>query len=264
MSLIKYEKRDKIAYISYNRPEKMNSLSPEMLNELAGVWLEFREDDDLWVAILSGEGKAFCAGADFSGFGAFDSYPLLKDPMPTTPVNSSPAWLGSPNRYGITKPIIGAIHGYALGGGMWLALETDIRVATADALFGMPEPKFGNATKVAIQFLYQVSPAIAHELLYLGDRISAQRAYEVGLINKVVANRDEAMSTAQEIADKLCQNGPLAVRAMKESIMRWRNWIFQGQFTFMEYICGPSWKSKDCEEGRKAFLEKRKPVWKAE
>lgn len=262
MSLIKYEKKDKIAYISYNRPEKMNSLSPEMLNELAHVWLDFRDDEDLWVAVLSGEGKAFCTGADFAGFGAFDSYPLLKDPVPPTPVNTSPALLGSPNRYGITKPVIGAIHRYALGGGMWLALETDIRIATEDAVFGMPEPKFGNATKIALPLLYHVSPAIAHEILYLGDRMTAQRAYEVGLINKVVSDREEALSAATEVAERICQNGPLAVRTMKEAIMRWRNWIFQGQYSFMEYICDASWDSEDFEEGRKAFLEKRKPVWK--
>jgi len=261
MSLINYEKRDKIAYISYNRPEKMNSLSPEMLNELAQVWLDFRADDSLWVAVLSGEGKAFCTGADFAGFGAFDSYPLLQDPTPPTPVSTSPAILASPNRYGITKPVIGAIHRYALGGGLWLALETDIRIATEDTLFGFPEPKFGNATKIALPLLYEVSPAIAYEILYLGDRITAKRAYEVGLINRVVSDRDELMSTATEIAEKICQNGPLAVRTMKEAIMRWRNWMYQGQQVFMEYICSPSWTSEEFEEGRQAFLEKRKPVW---
>ena len=262
MSLINYEKQNRIAYISYNRPEKMNSLNPEMLNELAQVWLDFRDDENLWVAVLSGEGKAFCAGADFADFGAFDSYPLLKDPVPSTPVNTSPALLASPNRYGITKPVIGAIHRYALGGGMWLALETDIRIATEDAVFGMPEPKFGNATKIALPLLYYVSPAIANEILFLGDRMTAQRAYEVGLINKIVSDRDEALSAATEIAEKICQNGPLAVRTMKEAIMRWRNWLFQGQYTFMEYICDSSWKSEDFEEGREAFLEKRKPEWK--
>ena len=262
MPLVKYGKIGKIAYISFNRPEKLNSLNPEMLNELAHIWIDFREDDDLWVAILSGEGKAFCTGADFAKFGEFDSYPILKDPTPPTPVSTSPAILGSPNRYGVTKPIIGAIHRYALGGGMWLALETDIRIATEDTLFGLPEPKYGNATKIALPLLYHVSPAVAHEILFIGDNLTATRAYELGLINKIVSDREDLMTAATEMAERICENGPIAVRTMKEAISRWRNLIFQNQYSFMEYICGPSWTSEDFEEGRRAFLEKRKPSWK--
>lgn len=262
MSLVNYEKKEKIAYISLNRPEKLNSLNPELLNELAHVWIDFKDDESLWVAILSGEGKAFCTGADFAKFGAFDSYPTLKDPTPPTPVSTSPAILASPNRYGVTKPVIGAIHRYALGGGFWVALETDIRIATEDTLFGFPEPKFGNAIKLALPFLTCTSPALAYELLYVGDRITAQRAYEGGLINKVVPNREELMPAATAIAERICENGPLAVRTMKEAIMRWRTLTFQNMYTLMEYICKPSWESEDFEEGRKAFLEKRKPVWK--
>jgi len=262
MSLVNYKKKGKIAYISLNRPEKLNSLDPELLNELAYVWIDFRDDENLWVAILSGEGKAFCTGADFAKFGAFDSYPILKDPTPPTPVSTSPAILASPNRYGVTKPVIGAIHRYALGGGLWVALETDIRIATEDTLFGFPEAKFGNAVKIALHMIYNVNPALAYELLFVADHITAKRAYEAGLINKIVPTKDDLLPAARAIAERICENSPLAVRTMKEAMMRWRALVFQNMGTFMEYICKPSWESDDFEEGRKAFLEKRKPVWK--
>ena len=240
----------------------MNSLNPELLNELAKIWIDFRDDKQLWVAILSGSGKAFCTGADFAKFGEFDLYPILKESVPATPVNTSPAILASPFRYGITKPVIGAIHRYALGGGFWLALETDIRIATEDTKFGFPEARFGNAVKIALHMLYNVNPALIHELLYLAENITAKRAYETGLINKVVDTHDDLMPAAIAVAERICENSPLAVMTMKEAMLRWRELIFQNMGTFMEYICKPSWESADFEEGRKAFLEKRKPAWK--
>ena len=262
MSLVKYEKKGKIAYITLNRPDKLNSLNPELTNELANAWIDFRDDDNLWVAILSGEGRAFCAGADFTTLGTLSSYPILSEPHSPTPVSSSPALLSSPNRYGLTKPVIGALHGYVLGGGLWLALETDIKIATGDAVFGFPEVKFGNAIKCTLPFLYYTFPALAYELMFIGDRITAQRAYEGGLINNIVSTHEDLMPAATAMAERICENSPMAVRAMKEAIIRWRASSFQSMNTFMEYVCRSSWESEDFEEGRRAFLEKRKPVWK--
>lgn len=262
MALVDYQKQGKIAYIALNRPEKLNSLNLELMNELAHIWVDFRDDNNLWVAILSGKGRAFCTGADFATLGSFSDYPLLSVPTRPNPVNTSPALLASPNRYGVTKPVIGAIHGYALGGGMWLALETDIKIVVENTWFGIPEPRFGNAAKIALPFLYYTTPAIAYELLLIGDRITAQRAYQAGLINKLVADQEQLIPAATAMAERICENSPLAVAKTKESILRWRESIFQQMYTFMEYIAGPSWESEDFEEGRKAFLEKRKPVWR--
>ena len=262
MALVLYEKKGKIAYITLNRPEKMNSLNAEMINELAQAWVDFRDDRELWVAVLSGAGRAFCAGGDLSSLGSFKDYPILNDPVPPNPVNRSPALLSNPSRYGVTKPVIGAIHGYALGGGLWLALETDIKIAVEDTLFGTPGPRFGNTTKIALHLLYYTTPALASELLYLGDHISAGRALEAGLINRTVPSRDDLMPAAAALAERICENSPLAVSRMKEAILRWRSLGFQTMSTFMEYIAGPLSESEDFKEGRNAFVEKRKPVWK--
>lgn len=255
MSLVLYEKKGKVAYITLNRPDKMNALSQELCDELEKAWLDFRDDDELWVAILSGNGKAFCAGADLSGGRR------KRQIASASWLSSSPALRSVPTNYDIWKPIIGALHGYVLGAGLWLAMGCDLRIAAEDAEFGAPEPLWNIPTTVSAPFLYYMAPTLAHEILLVGDRISAQRAYQGCLVNKVVT-REEVMPACIAMAERLCENGPMAVRAMKEVLLRGRDLDYAGKMALTEHVFGRVRLSQDWLEGRHAFAEKRKPVWK--
>jgi len=241
-----YEKKGKIAYVTLNRPEKMNALNTELLYELSETWVDFRDDDNLWVAILTGAGKAFCVGAD---------YQSMNDPGFTTTAIENPA------HHQIWKPIICAINGHALGRGMGLALGCDIRIAAEAAEFGCPEPRFGTVTRVDI-FEPYLPRGIAGELLLIGESIHAQRAYELNLVNKVVP-QEELLSKAAAIAERLCENAPLAVRGIKEMLTKNQDLSRSAVDELFEIIKARIRKSEDREEGMNAFKEKRKPRWQA-
>jgi len=259
MSFVLYEKKDKIAYITLNRPEKFNSLNPDLISELTDVWIDFRDDDSLWVAIITGKGRAFCAGADIGGLDeAGFSAPGKERP---SFISTSSALLSTPTRYGIWKPIIAALNGYVLGAGLWLALGCDIRIAAADAVFGLPEPRVGIPTTMAALMRYFMPRGIAYEMLLVGDRINAQRAYEVGIVNKVVPN-EELIDAATALAERICENAPLAVRAMKEVLERGKDMDYDGALALTEHVFAAALNSEDRKEGIRAFKEKRKPEWK--
>jgi enoyl-CoA hydratase/carnithine racemase len=239
-----YEKKGKIAYVTLNRPEKMNALSTELIHELSRTWVDFRDDDHLWVAILTAAGKAFCVGAD---------YQSVDDPeFTTTPIET-------PSYHQIWKPVICAINGQALGRGMGLALGCDIRVASEAAQFGCPEPKFGTVTRVDI-FEPYLPRGIASEVLLMGDSISAQRAYELNLINRVVP-QEKLVHEATAIAERLCENAPLAVRGIKEMLARNKDLNRTEADALFETVKDRVRSSEDRKEGMNAFKEKRKPRW---
>ena len=239
-----YEKKGKIAYVTLNRPEKMNALNTELIHELSETWVDFRDDDNLWVAILTGAGKAFCVGAD---------YQSINDPgFTTTPIEN-------PSHHQIWKPVICAINGHALGRGMGLALGCDIRVAAEAAQFGCPEPKFGTVTRVDI-FEPYLPRGMASELLLIGDSISAQRAYELNLVNKVVP-QEQLLNKATAIAERLCENAPLAVRGIKEMLTKNKDLSRTEADELFETIKARVRSSEDRKEGMNAFKEKRKPRW---
>lgn len=244
MSLHIYEKKGRIAYITLNRPEKMNALNTTLIYEMSEIWKDFRDDDNVWVGILTGAGKAFCVGAD---------YQSIEEPgFTTTPIEN-------PSYHNVYKPIICAINGHALGRGLGLALGCDIRISVEDAEFGCPEPKFGTVTRVDI-FEPFIPRGIAYELLITGDRINAKRAYEIFLINKVVL-REKLLDEAISLAERLCENAPLAVRGIKEMLCKNRL-LRQNEINdLFESIKNRIRGSKDYEEGIKAFMEKRKPIW---
>ncbi|MFH1481456.1 MAG: enoyl-CoA hydratase-related protein [Pseudomonadota bacterium] len=252
MSDVIYEKHGHIAHIKLNRPERLNALSRSLAKELAKIWIDFRDDSDLWVAVLSGVGKSFCSGADIEGLQTktweFRQSLIFGDDSL------------SPNTYQVWKPIIAAVHRHVYGGGMWLALECDIRIATPDALFGLPEAK----VNIPVMFTAFISrflpPGIAAELLFRGNSIDANRAYELGLINKIV-EKEELMSTAVTWAEELCDNGPLSVKAMKEIFYRTRDMDHAGALALTEHLVTPVFRSDDFQEAKKAFKEKRKPQW---
>jgi E-phenylitaconyl-CoA hydratase len=248
-----FEVREKIATITINRPEAMNAMDPETYQQLSEAWIEVRDNPDIWVAMITGAGdKAFSAGAD------------LKKTIPRQPE----AWefwqtQAEPilNRgLEVWKPIVAAVNGYCLAGGMTLLLATDIRIAAEHATFGLSEvkrgilPGNGGTQRTIRQFPY----AIAMELLLLGDRIDAHTAHRFGLVNAVVP-REQLMATAEEYARRLCANAPLAVRAIKELAVRSLSLPLHEGLRLEQAIGAALRRTEDAKEGPRAFAEKRPP-----
>lgn len=255
MKLI-YEVKDRIAYITFNRPEAMNAMDPEVYSLLSEAWIDVRDNPDIWVAIITGAGeRAFTAGAD------------LKTAIPQEREKAD-FWLTQKgmilNRgLEVWKPIIAAVNGYCLAGGMTLLFATDIRLAAEHAVFEISEVKRGilpgnGGTQRALK---QLPYAIAMEMLLLGRRITAQEALAYGLINRIVPMKD-LLTTAEEYAHKLCENGPLSLRAIKELAIRSQSLPLEDgirlETAFQEYLR----TTEDAKEGPRAFAEKRKPEYK--
>ena len=187
LELVDYRREDAIARVTLNRPEKLNAMNAQMHEELGRVWKDFRDDPALRVAILSGNGRCFSAGSDLS-FGAPKSRYRYTGEFPAIT-----------QTHGVYKPIVAAMHSHVVGYGLWIALDADIRIASDDASFWLPEPQWGIAT-IPAAWLPRLMPwAIAAELLLMAERIDAQRAYQVGLVNKVVAS-DQLMAEAERAA----------------------------------------------------------------
>ncbi|MBI3931243.1 MAG: enoyl-CoA hydratase/isomerase family protein [Chloroflexi bacterium] len=243
---VDYQKEGRIAIFTINRPEAMNSLNAEAHRELSEAMIDFQNDNDLWVGIITGAGeKAFCAGQDIRGGGA-----------------------GSMAAYNLAdkiwKPFIAAINGYALGGGLEIALTCDIRIAAENARLGLPEVLRGmNAGAGGMQRLSRFIPrAIVSWMVLSGQQIDAQEAYRIGLVNKVVP-LEQLMSTARELAETICQAAPLATRIGKEVIIRGYDMTLEQSLQLQRDVASRHGGAEDRMEGVKAFAEKRKPVWQA-
>jgi len=253
MSQVLYRKEGRIAYISLNNPQSLNAVNRAMVQELAKVWIDFRDDDNVWVAILSGEGKSFCAGADVKdmkrGTWRFrDSLIFGDDRM-------------APSSYQVWKPIVAAVHRHVYGAGLWLALEADMIVASEDAKFGVPEGMVNVPTLFAAWSNRYFTHAITGELLYTGKPLNAERAYQIGLINQVVPS-GQVMAAATSVAEQICANGPLSIWATKEMYRRGCNMHDEEKVALTEHIAVPVFNSEDSIEAKQAFVEKRKPEWK--
>lgn len=251
-----YEKKDRNAYITLNRPEAMNALDPETHKELEEAFEDFNADDDVWVAIFTGAGeKAFCAGSD-----------LKKTMPPSTSVAEtyfSPSTKTIMRDLKVNKPIICAVNGYALGGGMEMALASDICVASENAVFGLTEVKIGSIPGGGgTQRLPRKIPlAHAMKILLTGERISAQKAQEMGFVTDVVP-QSELMKTAEEIAQKIVNNAPLSVQATKKAVMDGLQLSLEQGIQLERQLFNMLRDTEDRIEGRKAFAEKRKPEFK--
>jgi len=247
LQTVEYKKKAAIAYVTLNRPEKLNAMNAQMHEELGRVWQDFRDDPDLRVAILSGNGRCFSAGADLSG-GAPDSYRYTGDFPDITQTRN------------VFKPIISAMHSHVVGYGMWIALDTDFRIAAEDVSFWLPEPQWGIATIPAAWFPKIMPWAIASELLLFAERVSAQRAFEVGMINKVVPV-DQLMAEAEKAARRICELSPVAVQGMKESMVRASSLDYTAIDQITDWVQTRVMNSADRREGGKAFNERRKVDW---
>lgn len=254
---IDYQKEGKIAIFTINRPEALNSINVQAARELHEAMVEFRDDPELWVGIITGAGdRAFCAGADIK-----DMLPFLKEnlpnrpwAMPDTPMRGLELW----------KPLIAAINGIALGGGLELALACDLRIASEKARFGTPEVNLGLIPGWGgTQRLPRMIPACkAAELLLMGKPIDAQEAYRIGLVN-IVVPPESVMPTARKWAEIICQAGPLAVRAAKEAMVRGSSLTLEDGLRLEKALEAYVMSTEDFTEGTTAFREKRKPDFKA-
>ena len=247
METIIYEKRGQVAYVTLDRTDKLTAMNDVMHRELGEAWADFRDDDDLRVAILSGKGRCFSAGADLSG-GAPETYTYTGE-FPDISQTQK-----------VYKPIIAALHSHVVGYGLWIALDTDIRITTEDTSFWLPEPQWGIATIPCAWFPKIMPWAIASELLLLAERVSAKRAYDVGMINKIVPD-DQLMAEAEKIAERFCELSPVAVQGMKESMIRASSLDYAAVDHITDYVQTRVMNSEDRKEGSKAFLEKRKVEW---
>ncbi|HSO95273.1 MAG TPA: enoyl-CoA hydratase-related protein [Acidimicrobiia bacterium] len=250
-----YERDRHVATITYNRPEVLNAINGELRQDLNAAWERFRDDEDAWVAIITGAGRAFCVGADLrDGAESAGSWPGSFWEIPT--INSFESGLE------VWKPTIAAVNGYCLGYGLTLVSACDFVIAADDAQFGMPEVRLGVPTIVgAIRLPQRVGMQPALELLLTGDRIDARRAAEIGLAGRVVP-RAELLSAARGLAERLCAGAPLAVRAVKEMAYRgqhlpWNDAVRMGET--MRRVVGAT---DDAREGRAATAEGRDPQWR--
>ena len=260
MEFCRYEKKDHVAYITITRPEVMNSLHAHASRELGGVFDDFAADDDSWVAVLTGEGdRAFSAGNDLKYTAEMSRLPREQRPDLSMPVGG---FGGITSRYDLFKPVIARVNGFALGGGLEMALACDIIVAADHAEVGLPEPRRGLiAGAMGVHRLPRQLPLKqAMGYMLTGRHIPAQRAYEMGLVNEVVplAKLDDAV--ASWVAD-IVRCAPLSVRATKEAAMRGLRMPLE-EAAVADY----QWelvrrRSADAIEGPRAFAEKRAPNW---
>jgi len=253
-----YTKKGHVAYITLNRPEALNAISAQMWTELTEVWTDMRDDDDIWVGITTGKGRAFCAGAD------------LKEVAAGRGAGSGRSVFGAGPGFGIMrgielwKPLIAAVNGLALGGGCELALAHDMRLASSVATFGLPEVKLAlNPGWGGTQRLPRAIPlGLALEMLLTGRAVDAAEAYRSGLANHVYPP-EQLMEAAEAMANLLCQNGPLSMYCIKEMAVRGRELSLDQGLRLENLIPAAGNRgSEDSKEGARAFVEKRAPVYK--
>ncbi len=246
---ILYEKRDHIAIVTINRPEVMNSLTREMLTGLDAAFEDFNAEPELWVAILTGAGrKAFSAGMD------------LKEAIPLITSGDEMGYEDHTKRQfsDVFKPIIAAVNGHCVAGGMEMLQGTDLRIAAEHATFGLGEVRWGIIPTGGshVRLPRQIPWAVAMELLLTGEPIDARRAYDIGLVNRVVPF-DDLLPSALELAEKICKNGPLAVQTAKEIAVR--SLAQESGFVLEKALGARVLQSEDAREGPRAFTEKRPP-----
>lgn len=250
---VTYERDGRVATITYNRPDALNAIDQELRDALDASWVRFRDDDDAWVAIVTGAGRAFCAGHDLKGGAVPRGTTHWETPSLTSLENGLEVW----------KPVIAAVNGYCLGFGCTLAAACDFVIASERAEFGFPEVRIGVPTiQGAIRMPGKIGWQNAMELLLIGERVPAERAKEMGLAWKVVPH-DSLMDEARALADRLCQSAPLAVRATKEVAWRGQQLPFVDAVRFGETVRRVSAATEDAKEGMTAAREKRPPTWRS-
>ncbi len=248
MAMIEYEVKDKIAYITLNRPEKMNAFGFDMFAEFFPIMDKLDDDPDAWVAIISGRGRAFGTGRDLE-----DKLSTRRNPNDNAAV--------SHRVMTVKKPTIAAVHGYCLAQAAGVALSCDIRIAAEGCKFGWPQAKRGIAsTSGPCLGTFYLPRNYAFEYLFTGKMFDAAEAYRLNLVNRVVPE-DKLMSTAEELAREILECAPTAVWGMKETIILGTDVPLIRKMQISSAIGRQVSRSADAREGVVAFLEKRKPKY---
>ena len=244
------EVKDGVMVITINRPEAKNAMNKAAAEGIAAALDRLDAEDDLRVAVLTGAGGTFCSGMDLKGFLRGES-PVVEGRGFGGLTQKSPA-----------KPIIAAVEGYALAGGLELMIACDLVVANTDSKFGIPEAKRGlvAAGGGLLRLPDQIPHKVAMELALTGDFIDAGRAYDLGLINRVTDG--SAMDAAMDLAKSISANGPLAVKVSKQIIEESRGWSLDTRWDEQAKLMPQIFMSEDAREGAAAFAEKRAPNWK--
>ncbi len=250
-----YETRDGVAFVTVNRPDKLNALNAETISELARAFCAVRDDAKVGAVILTGSGeKAFIAGADIGDLSKLDARGAKQAALLGQEVMGLIEHLG--------KPVIAAVNGFALGGGCEIALACTFRVASENARFGQPEvnlgliPGYGGTQRLT----RLVGRGRGLELVLTGDQVDAQEALRIGLVNHVYP-REKLLAEAEGIARKILSKAPLAVRAALEAVNRGLETTLEEGLLLEADLFGLCAASEDWKEGTKAFLEKRKPAF---
>jgi enoyl-CoA hydratase len=243
------EVRDGVLIVTINRPEAKNAMTKTAAEGIAAAMDRLDAEDELRVGVLTGAGGTFCSGMDLKGF--------LRGESPTVEGRGFGGVVQSPPK----KPLIAAVEGYALAGGLELMIACDLVVANSGAKFGIPEVKRGlvAAAGGVMMLPDQIPERIALELALTGEFIDASRAYSLGLINEVTEGA--ALDGALALAAKIAANGPLAVRISKQVMKESRGWAHEDRYAKQGQLIAPVFMSHDAREGAAAFAEKRKPNW---
>ena len=250
-----YERKERIAYIAFNRPNALNAVNDQVEEDLVAAYQEFDLDDEAWVAILHGNGRCFCAGADVKQ--RFHGSSREERLRRMTLGRSPEGYLGRTVNF---KPVIAAVHSHCLGAGFSIALECDLIVASEDARFGITETKRGlPGGRVWAKLQCFMASKVATELLLVGEPMPAAELHRLGLINRLVPV-GQHLAAAEELAAKLVEAPPLAVR----SGVRVSRWPWARMVAEADYYLQPLrlHLSEDFEESSRAFVEKRKPVYR--
>jgi enoyl-CoA hydratase/carnithine racemase len=246
MPTVLLDVKDKIAFLTLNRPDRLNAINTDMLSELWQAMDEINYNPDIWVAVLTGAGRAFSTGHDLGNLAA----PARGD-TDALYVYQQTIW----------KPMIAAVNGLCLAQGAGIALSCDIRFASTEAKFGWPQAKRGISSVSGPTILPDHVPfSVALEWLFTGDSISAETALKYNLVSHVVAPED-LMTAATDLAERIRANAPLSVRSMKETARRAREMKLADRVRFALMMMALLNTTEDAQEGIRAFMEKRPPKW---
>ena len=250
-----YERKGRIAYIMFNRPQALNAVNRQFEEDLHEALLQYDTDEDAWVGIIHGAGRAFCAGADikqrFVEMTPQESARRERGPNPEGYLGRTINW----------KPVIAAVHGYALGAGIVIAAECDMIVASEDAKFGITETRRGLAGGRIWAKVNAFMPSkIASEMVITGEPVEAAELYRLGLINRLVPNGFH-LTVAEELAEKVLQTPPLSARVGVK--LTRRQWVQAGADADMQSLPLKLHMSEDFKEASLSFVEKRPPEYKA-
>jgi enoyl-CoA hydratase/carnithine racemase len=260
---IGYEVDDRVATITLNRPDQLNALSPAMVAELRHAYAEAEADDDVWILVVTGNGRAFCTGADVAEIPE-DGRVVYDEPYLSTFAQWEAPQEGTPPYRTMTKPILAAINGLCCGAGLDWVTTGDIVIASERAEFFDPHVSIGLVSGREVVRLARALPTnIALRMALMGrhERMGAQRAYDLGLVSEVVEH-DRLLKRARELAGIVNRNAPLAVRGTRLAIRRGRDIPVHDAEVMAETFRERVLRTEDAKEGPLAFMEKRQPVWR--